>query len=82
MGNGWMGFLLCGLMAAALCFLACYPDWGGLGGWDGGGGRGSRWWQGVAWIAGGSGCPVCTFPLVVRIWLPIHGYKFLLISSI
>ena len=35
-GNGWMGILLCGWMAAALCLLVCYPDWGGTGG--------GEWW--------------------------------------
>ena len=31
-GNGWMGFLLCGWMAAALWFLLHYPGLGGVGG--------------------------------------------------
>ena len=30
-GNEWIRFLLCGWMAAAFCFLACYPGWGGVG---------------------------------------------------
>ena len=42
-GNGWMGFLLCGRMVAALRFFSlAIPIV-------------------VAWVAGGSGCFVCTW---------------------